>query len=948
MTPDRWQTIERLYHATLEHSPSERDGFLAAACQGDDALRTEVESLIAHGLDAPSVLDAQPSRELRAALTRRFDEQPSVPGRYLGRMFGPYAVQALLAAGGMGEVYRATDTRLNRTVAIKILRHDLHAGPERHELTREAEIVSSLNHPHICTIHDIGREDGVDYIVMEYLEGETLQQRLTRGSLPLAKAIEYCIQIVDALDKSHRRGIVHRDIKPANVMLTAIGVKVLDFGIATRMGGGDPLPVMATPPYGSPEQLAGHPVDARTDIFSFGAVAYEMITGRRAFQGATPVALVASVSQDEPLPLRDLVPAVPEPLARTLSRCLAKAPDERWQTANDLLFELRSLATAPMNSAVTGRPTRILSWAERAVWAGALITALILYAFVGRDPAQVAESPAPDLRFELWPEPDTSYASGFDVPFALAPNGRSLAYIAVGRDRVKRLWIRTLDAMPGGAIEVAGTEDANTPFWSPDGVWVGFFSRQRLLKVRVSDRRVAIIATHVSTMAGATWNADGVILFTGGPGGLSRVSAEGGAVVPVTRDEGSHFWPQFIGDGDHFFYAAAIPGEVRLGSLTGEPSRVVMKVDLNPSSLVYTRGHLFFGRDSKLFARAFDEATLEFVGEPIELLAGIPVTQLGRMPFSVSAAGPLAVWPYPGGTPATLRWFTETGASVPVVETPARYVGIALAPDAKRLAVSRRKVTGGADVWVRDLGGSAETQLTFNGGAFAPRWSADGDRLVFTSAMKVPPRLLIKSLQPPTGDVELGGSRLPAFASSWSGDDSRIVTVRIDPATRDDLYVDYLRDGRAERLPMNTAANEYQAVVSPDDRWIAYVTDEAGRDEVWVASFPSGQVKRQISINGGTSPQWTDRGRELAYLSDRKWLTIRSFAGTNSDIALGTPRELFDAATFVETTPLITPTANAYAAAVDGRRFLAAVRANDPAVPPIQLIVNWRALLRDR
>jgi eukaryotic-like serine/threonine-protein kinase len=689
-------------------------------------------------------------------------------------------------------------------------------------------------------------------------------------------------------------------------------------------------------------------VDARTDIFSFGVVAYEMITGRRAFQGDTRAAVVASVRQEEPAPLRNLVPAVPELLARTLTRCLAKAPDERWQTANDLLFELRSLTTATMEAPVTERPTRVRSWIERAAWAAALVTALILYAFSRPEPTQLAESLPPDLRFDLWPERDTSYASSFDVPFALAPDGRSLAYVAVGRDSIKRLWIRTLHATAAAAIAIAGTEDANTPFWSPDGAWVGFFSRHRLLKVRVSDRRVHSIATNVSTMAGATWNADGVILFTGGPGGLSRVSAEGGEVVPVTMGEGSHFWPQFIGDGRHVFYAAALPGEIRLGSLTGEPSRVLMKVQLNPSSLVYTRGYLFFGRDSKLFARAFDEARLEFAGEPIQLLAGIPVTQLGRMPFSVSAAGPLAVWPYPGGTPATLRWFTDTGASTPVVETLARYVGVALAADGRRIAVSRRNVNGGADVWVRDLGGSAETQLTFDGLAFAPRWSADGGRLVFTTTTKVPPRLLIKSLERSTADVELGGSRLPAFASSWSGDGARIVSVRIDPATRDDLYVDYMQDGRAERLPMNTAANEYQAVVSPDDRWLAYVTDESGRDEVWVASFPSAQLKRKVSIHGGTSPQWTERGREIVYLSERKWLTVRAFTGTGSDIALGTPRELFAAAAFVETTPLVTPTANAYAAAVDDRRFLAAVRATDPAVPPIQLIVNWRTLLRDR
>ncbi len=947
MTPDRWREIERLYHATLERSPSERDEFLAAACRGDDALRTEVESLIAHGLDAPAVLDAQLSRELRADLTRRLDQQLAVPGRFIGRTFGPYKLQALLGAGGMGEVYRAADARLNRTVAIKVLLRDRHDSSERPELTREAAIVSNLNHPHICTIHDIGSQDGVDYIVMEYLEGETLQQRLARGALPLERAIEYCTQIVDALDKSHRRGIIHRDIKPANVMLTAVGVKVLDFGIATRTGGSDPLPVMATPAYGSPEQLTGHPVDARTDIFSFGAVAYEMITGQRAFTGNTPAAVVASVCADEPVPLRDLVPAVPEPLARTLSRCLAKAPDDRWQTTNDLLFDLRSLATPTMGPSVTDRPTR-MSWIERAGWAAALVATFSVYTLSVADPTQVAEPPAPDLRFPLWPAPDTTYASSFDVPIALAPDGRRLAYIAVGRDSIKRLWIRSLDAAADGAVEIAGTEDANTPFWSPDSAWVGIFSRHQLLKVRVSDRRVLTIATNVSTMAGATWNAEGVILFTGGLAGLSRVSSEGGAVIPVTRDEGSHFWPQFIGDGRHFFYSAAIPGEIRLGSLTGEPSRVLMKVQQHPSSLVYAGGYLFFGRDSKLFARAFDERTLEFVGEPIELLAGMPITQLGRMPFSVSAAGPLAVWPYPGGTPATLRLFTETGASVPVVETPARYVGLALTPNAESLAVSRRRVNGGADVWVRDLGASTETQVTFDGVAFAPRWSPDGRRLVYTTSTKLPPRLLIKGLRDSSGDVEIGGSQLPAFASSWSNDGARIVSVRIDPATRDDLYVDDLQDGRAERLPMNTAANEYHAAVSPDDRWLAYVTDESGRDEVWVAGFPSGQVKRKVSIDGGTSPQWIDGGREVAYLSQRKWMTIRSFAGTGGDIALGTPRELFDASAFVETTPLVTPTANAYAAAVEGRRFLAAVRAKDPAVPPIQLIVDWRTLLRDR
>jgi Tol biopolymer transport system component len=373
-----------------------------------------------------------------------------------------------------------------------------------------------------------------------------------------------------------------------------------------------------------------------------------------------------------------------------------------------------------------------------------------------------------------------------------------------------------------------------------------------------------------------------------------------------------------------------------------------MRMPLNPTSLVYAGGYLFFGRNSRLFAHAFDESTLQLAGEPIQLLEDIPISRLGRMPFSASAAGPLAVWPYAGGTPATLQWFTDASVGETVVEKPARYVGLALAPDGNRIAVSRRNADGLVDIWIRDLQAATETQVTFDGLGVAPRWSADGRRMAFTTTVQVPPRLVVKSLEPSGVDHQLGASALPAFASSWCRDGARLVSVRIDPVTRDDLYVDRLDGGRAERLPINTAANEYQGVVSPDDRWLAYVTDASGRDEVWVVSFPSGAVRKQVSIDGGTSPQWTDDGRELAYVSERKWLTVRSFAGTDTSVALGEPRALFDASGFVETTPLVTPTANAYAAAVDGRRFLAAIRVDDPGAPPIQLIANWRTLLYRR
>jgi dipeptidyl aminopeptidase/acylaminoacyl peptidase len=419
-------------------------------------------------------------------------------------------------------------------------------------------------------------------------------------------------------------------------------------------------------------------------------------------------------------------------------------------------------------------------------------------------------------------------------------------------------------------------------------------------------------------------------------------------VTPATTEGGSHFWPQFVGDGRHFVYAAALTHDIRLGSLTGEPSRVLMRTERHPSALGYAPGYLFFGRESRLFARAFDEATQKLTSEPIELMRDLPITQLGRMPFSVSAAGPLAVWPYAGGTPAILQWFDAAGPGRIANDRPARYIGLALSADGRRLAVSRRNAENVADVWIRDLDGSAEAQVTFDGLGVAPRWSTDGRRLAFTTTAKLPPRPFVRSLDPPGADRQLDDAPTPMFVSSWCRDGERLVGVRIDPATRDDLYVLHVNGGRADPLPINTAANEYQGVVSPDDRWLAYVTDVSGRDEVWVASFPSGRGRRQVSVDGGSSPQWTDGGRALAFLSERKRLTVRSFAGAETGVTLGEVQELFDASAFVETTPLVTPTANAYAAAVDGRRFLAAVRANDPGVPPIQLVANWRTLLTAR
>ena len=590
MTPERWQEIERLYHAARERDADERPAFLAAACGGDDALRGEVETLLAHLTRAASFIETPAAGAHRSLLSaadavRRRLEERALHGRFAGTTFGSYEIKTLIAAGGMGEVYRAVDTRLNRTVAIKTLPEHLSADPARRErFKREAKIVSSLNHPHICTLYDVGNHDDVHYLVMEHIDGETLQKRLERGPLPFALALEYWIQIADALDKAHRRGVTHRDLKPANIMLTSSGVKLLDFGLATRSapirGGAPDNPApdssegltvqgtfMGTMQYTSPEQLEGKPSDTRSDIFSFGAIAYEMITGRRAFEGASPARLISAILSGDPPAILDLVPDIPPVLDRTLIRCLAKDPDDRWQTASDLLFQLRSFASAPDAAAgACPAPASLRTSARtRLVDYGAVGSSWRL-ASLGRPRERDRSAPAtPAVSFPLFPAEGTSIYSGHDLPFQVSPDGRWIVYVAVKAD-----WTRELRLRSWGSREersMPGTDGAKTPFWSPDSGWIGFFADGNLKKVRVSNGLVLQIAGSVSTVGGAAWNADDVIVFPLSPGGLSRVSAQGGPVTRVTTGEGSHFWPQFLDDGDHFIYAATLPARICIGSL---------------------------------------------------------------------------------------------------------------------------------------------------------------------------------------------------------------------------------------------------------------------------------------------------------------------------------------------------------------------------------------------
>ncbi len=680
MSGPKWGEVERLYHAALALETGRRHAFLTEACGEDNELLGEIESLMKYEEKGREFIEphteeagSEHARLIRAVRTL----QPSeTQGRFIGRSLGVYDVNELIACGGMGEVYRAVDRRLNRTVVIKTLPAHLIDDPERQErFKREAKIISELNHPHICMLYDIGRQDNVDYLVLEHIEGETLQNRLSQRRLAVADALEFAIQIADALRAAHRRGIIHRDLKPANIMLTSTGVKLLDFGVAVRStplrigmeateltdGGRLTMEgtILGTPQYISPEQLEGKPADARADIFAFGAVAYEMFTGKPAFIAESSAGLISAILKDEPPPMNEGLSAIPTSLERSILRCLAKSPDDRWQTADDLLFQLRSLASS-QNGIEVSLAERWSMTRSRERWLGALLLLAIIVSgvfFARTSHVQTSGDPkTPPIRFALVPPQGTAFYSGFDISFALSPDGRNLAFVGQKEDGTKQLWLRSLYS--GAERPFAGSEDASTPFWSPDGEWVGFFSGNSLKKIRVSSGLVQTVANEVQPFAGATWSASDVILFPGGPRGLSRVSAKGGTVTKTASGEGGHFWPQFLSDGDHFIYVTPASPTICVGALNSDSPRVLMRFPVRISAVAYFPGYILFVQDAVLFARPFDEKKLEFTGEAIKILERVPVTPTGRAPFTVSRTVVLAYREYPISPPAELRWVT--------------------------------------------------------------------------------------------------------------------------------------------------------------------------------------------------------------------------------------------------------------------------------------------------
>jgi len=887
---------------------------------------------------------------------------PLVPGTTLG----PYEILSPIGAGGMGEVYRARDRRLDRTVALKVLPEHLAGDPElRDRFEREARAVSSLNHPHICVLHDIGRQDAVDFLVMEFLEGETLTDRLRKGPMPIEAAMRCAIEIADALDKAHRQGVVHRDLKPGNIMVTRAGAKLLDFGLA-KSGAVQPLRPASTPSspapgsmptalptspaattagailgtlqYMAPEQLEGRDVDARADIFSFGAVLHEMFTGRRAFDGKSQVGLIAAIMEHAPPPVSSLQSGLPPALDHLVQTCLMKDAEERWQSVADVLLQLKAIAAhlgRPSDAGAGRRPVRTLRAAYAAI--GVLLVIVAAFAAALFAPRQ---RPA-DRRMIFEINSDTAPSP---LQIALSPDGRRLVS-SVSSDKGPVLWIRSLDDLEARAIP--GTESGNPyPFWSPDGRFIAYFANGKLKKVSVAGGAPQALCDAPGGMGG-TWNRDGVIVFSPAPGGpLFRVSDSGGTATPVTSFDGSqetsHLHPFFLPDGRHFLYTSVTGrtenSSIYVGSLDSNERRRLVASPLKAEFAPPDR--LLFMRDSILMAQTLDLRRLELRGEPVVAVADVGINVANAAAgFAVSDEGVLA-YRTAGGTESQLSWLDRSGRLVGTAGARGMYASPVLSPNLKRVAVSRQEGSN-TDVWILDLDSGATHRLTFDAAEdTAPVWSPDGSQIVFSSNRgQAAGDLYVKSAANVAPEEPLLKSDHPKMPDDWSADGRFVVYRDRDPKTNWDIWVVPVAGDRKPRVVVQTAAAEFQAHLSPDSRWIAYVSNESGNDEVYVQSFPNSASKSQISAGGGVQPRWRRDGKELFYLTEtRQAMAVDVGVSRDGAFLNGAPHKLFQA-----NPTFITRDRSSWDVTPDGQRFLVNSFGSRNGVPPIIVIVNWMA-----
>ena len=877
----------------------------------------------------------------------------------LGTKLGPFEIQSLLGAGGMGEVYRARDTRLNRTVAIKILAKGLAEAPEiRQRFEREARAVSSLSHPHICALYDVGQQDGVEYLVMEYLEGETLAARIEKGPLPCSELLRYASQIADALDKAHRQGIVHRDLKPGNVMLTKTGAKLLDFGLAKGgeilQGDMDSAPtlsrsltaqgmIVGTMQYMSPEQLEGKEVDARSDIFSFGTVLYEMATGKKAFDAKSQASLIAGILKEEPRPMRELQPMTPLLLERVVKMCLAKDTDERPQSAHDLKLDLDWIRESSGNSEVVNLEVEKSSVLSRVV--GILLPAGVsaLVVAAGFLTLFRPKQPLPErLEFAIPLQEEASH-------IALSADGRMLAFVAPNEASgtnvlaVQRVGSPTATVLPG-------TEGASYPFWSPDDVYVAFFADGHLKKIAFSGGAPQILA-RVTTARGGSWGSRGVIIYAADAGGyLWSINADGSNVAALTdklfdkTKESTHRWPVFLPDGDGFLFFAGDftnPSEDRssgvyFSSLSHKEKKLIF---LTHSNLGYANGYLFYVDEKRsLRATPVDISKGTTTGE-----TQVVADQIGFQPsvywgaFSVAQNGTVVYNPSVGATLSVLTWYDRAGKELGHIGDAGVLANPGLSPDNSLVTVDTADArANNVNVWLSDLKNGTSSRFTFGpsedvGGV----WSRDGTAIAYRSILATSVHIFSKQaqgLEPAKSILDVNDDIVP---NSWSLDDKEILCTYQPNTGGSNLVLVPISGGRASPF-LATKANESNGQISPDGKWVAYASNESGDWEIYVTTFPDASGKWQVSRGGGIEPRWRGDGKEIFYIGAKTTFTAVP-VHTEGTFSTGNPTPLFhsELRAQVSSTDLFN-----YDVSKDGQRFLVNRYFRPQQVAPLTVVLN--------
>ena len=851
----------------------------------------------------------------------------------------------------MGEVYRARDTRLERTVAIKVLPEHLSSNPDsKQRFEREARAISSLNHPHICALYDIGSQDGIDFLVMEYLEGQTLGDRLQKGALPIEQVLKIGIEIGEALDKAHRQGIVHRDLKPGNIMLTKAGAKLMDFGlakpaqaafIASTSVGTATLSnrltlegmIVGTFQYMAPEQLEGRDADARSDIFAFGAVLSEMATGKPAFSGKTPASIVAAILASEPTPVTSLQPASPAELDRLIRTALAKNPDDRWQSAHDVSVMLASIVATHHQQVRRFRNLWQPAAGLLAVTTLALGALLILHR---------TDANPTLLRLAIPPPPNASFSS-LEKLVAVSPDGRQVAFTAVDHGGQRALWIRPLDSAEARALP--GTDDADSPFWSPDSKLIGFFSHSKLKKIDPAGGQPEVICDAGADPGGATWNREGVIVFAPNfEGVLYRVPASGGQPVPVTEaykehDESNHIFPAFLPDGHHFLFLVYGRDDlgIHLGSLDSKEHQLLLRE--NSTATYVEPGYLLFGRNGVLMAQRFDAERVQISGEPIRLVDAVEAASGGGYAFSASDNGVLVYWTGRRFNPTQLAWYRRDGTRLGTLGPVGPLRDPRISPDGRTVLVDRLVSDTDFSVWLIDSRG-VPTRFTFGDYDFSPIWAPDGSSVIFSSPRDgLPPNLFQKTLASGSEERRLTHSVIDTIVTDWSHDGRYVVYSANELGTNWNVWAMPLTGDQKPQPVLRTQFNETDARISLDGRWIAYVSDESGKWEVYVQPFLSPGGKWQISSAGGKQPQWSHDGKELFYVApDQMLMAVPLHPGQSLDP--GTPKQLFQLHTATDFF------GTSYDVAADDQRFLVSTLVGEEPSPPLNVMINWTAVLK--